>query len=50
MISVLYIFILVKLHKYKFFIYLIMKINKEIIKIFNKIIMNKYNNILRSYP
>ncbi len=32
----------------KIYIYLIMEINKEIIKILNKIIINKYNYVTRS--
>jgi hypothetical protein len=34
----------------KIYIYLIMEINKEIIKILDKIITNKYNYITQSYP
>ncbi len=34
----------------KTYIYLIMEINKEIIKILDKIITNKYNYITQSYP
>ena len=34
----------------KIYIYLIMEINKEIIKILDKIITNKYNYITLSYP